>query len=80
MSKAIPTPDLVRVCIHIANRHEDCTGGLGFRCGIFDCPILPIGKSSTGQERIQPANVQLVGSDVLVAFINSVDWYYLASQ
>ncbi len=79
MSKVVPTSNLARVCIHIANRHEDCTGGLGFRCGIFDCPPPPSITTPAGQERIQPADIQLSGSDVLVTFLNSVDWDYLAN-
>src|SRR6218665_391070 len=30
-----------RLCIVIGSRKKDCSGGIGFRCGLFDCPMSP---------------------------------------
>lgn len=69
---------LVRVCIRIANRHQDCNGGIGFRCRIFDCPILP--SENIGRSRIQPIEIVTTDAGVTVKFTNVVDWGYLSAN
>ena len=66
-----------RICITIANRHQNCDGGVGFRCRIFDCPIPP---PTAARSRVQPATIVTVDAGVIVTFSNSIDWDYLIAN
>jgi len=65
-----------RICITIANRHQDCDGGIGFRCRIFDCPPPP----TAARSRVQPVTIITTDAGVIVKFSNVVDWDYLMAN
>lgn len=66
-----------RICITIANRHQNCDGGVGFRCRIFDCPIPP---PTAARSRVQPATIVTTDAGVIVKFSNVIDWDYLIAN
>ena len=66
-----------RICITIANRHQNCDGGVGFRCRIFDCPIPP---PTAARSRVQPVTVVTTDAGVIVKFSNVIDWDYLIAN
>ncbi len=61
-----------QICITIAKKRRDCNGGVGFRCGVFECPLTipPIPVPSTS--RVQPA-VATYQNGVFLIFVGPPD-------
>ena len=76
--KSITTTATQRICITIASRKKNCKSGIGFTCGVFDCPIKP--KVNTLRERVQEAEIIFVSDGVIVKFVNPIDWDYLSNN
>lgn len=67
-----------QICIVIATR-PNCNHGIGFRCGVFDCP--PPVKNPSLNSRVQPVIYSLDHhGNVHVTFINPIDWTWLANN
>ncbi|MCP9751733.1 hypothetical protein [Ferruginibacter sp. HRS2-29] len=72
-----------RLCITIGSQKKNCRGGIGFKCGIFDCPMNPSpGPQLKHPQRSRQQEVELkvVGKIVVVKFINPVDWDFLSNN
>ncbi len=66
-----------QICITIAKKRRDCNGSVGFRCGVFDCPLTipPIPVPSTS--RVQPAVATYQNGVFLITFNNPINWDFM---
>lgn len=73
-----------RLCLIIGSRKKDCSGGIGFRCGLFDCPMSPSPgpqlKEQISRQRTQQVELSINKNSVTVKFINPVDWGFLENN
>ena len=79
-SAGLKTERNLQVCIIIASQKRDCKGGVGFRCGIFDCALSSPPPSVGKHVATQPAAVSYAkDGSVLVRFLHPIDWAYFQS-
>lgn len=74
----------MKICIRISSRKKDCNGGVGFRCGVFDCSIDDLKPSTPtsglSRERVQPVKITQEDGQVVMEFQNQLDWTWLSEN
>lgn len=70
------------ICLKIATRKSSCKSGIGFRCGFFTCgqqKESPVDSNTLSRNRIQPVKIMTnkVSGELILKFINKIDWKYL---
>lgn len=72
-----------KVCITIASRKKECNGGIGFRCGIFDCSgddLEPSVPGNLSRKRIQPVRIIDDNGQIVMEFQDQIDWEWLSQN
>ncbi len=76
----------IGICIKIATRKSNCSQGIGFRCGfIRNCHKLAVEKSEIvglSRDRVQPVEITVnkKNREIILHFINKIDWKYLENN
>jgi len=76
----------IGICIKIATRKSNCSQGIGFRCGfIRNCHKLTVEKSEIvglSRDRVQPVEITVnkKNREIILHFINKIDWKYLENN
>lgn len=64
-------------CIEIADKYNGaCRSGIGFQCGIYDCPASSNASFNkvNNQNRICTVMIKRINHSVIIVFIDEVDW------
>jgi len=78
----------IGICIKIATRKSNCSQGIGFRCGfIRDC-FQPkqlsqkTNEAGLSRDRVQPVEITVnkKNQEIILHFINKIDWKYLENN
>jgi len=83
ISRNIDVIEKERICIQLSNKkYRQCRGGIGFRCGIFNC-FRPgrLAVAVNNENRICSVMIRKPDAfTVKVVFLDNVDWYDLQSD